>query len=351
PMPVPIGDPTAATQLAPVESETTAAPMLAPVTEPQPERKRRWPWFTIGLLTLALAGMLIFLGVSALTAKETKEVPRVTGTQLIEAREILERAGFEVDETRVQSRTPLDRVLDQDPDADEEAEEGSTVVLEVSGGPGTVRVPSLAGLPVKQAIDELRDRDLVPNLERRPSETVKEGLVIRSVPKAGDVVERNQSVTVFISSGPEAVAVPDVTGLSRETAEGRISDAGLTPNVEEQESEEPEGEVISQDPTGGTEVDRGATVTITISTGVERVNVPNVLGLEAADAASQLAADGLVPVERQSEVTDPEQDGKVIDQRPSAGTEVDKGREVVIIIGELVEQDTIAPGQQPEATP
>ena len=130
-----------------------------PRAEPRPEekRRRRWPLFTIGLLTLALADFLIFLAVTGLTAKETREVPRVTGTQLIEAREILERAGFEVEETRVQSEAPLDRVLDQDPDPAEEAEEGSTVVVEVSGGPGTVRVPSLAGLRPRQVVDPARE--------------------------------------------------------------------------------------------------------------------------------------------------------------------------------------------------
>jgi serine/threonine protein kinase len=120
----------------------TPPPAPAPVAEPGPKRRRRWPWFTIGVLTLALLGFLIFLAVSALTAAETREVPRVEGRQLVEARAILEQAGFEVEETRVRSEAPFDQVLDQDPDPREEAEEGSVVLLEVSGGPGTVLVPS-----------------------------------------------------------------------------------------------------------------------------------------------------------------------------------------------------------------
>jgi eukaryotic-like serine/threonine-protein kinase len=338
PMPVPAEDGTAATQPA-----DTSAPLVAPVDEPVRERKRRWPWFTIGLLTLLLAAFLIFLAVSGLTSTEKREVPRVTGKQLVEAREILERRGFEVEETRVRSELPLDQVLDQDPDAGEEVEKGSTIVLEVSGGPGTVRVPSVQGLPVKQAIDELRERGLRPDVDRRPSDTVREGLALRTVPGAGEVVDRGEVVKLFISSGPELVAVPEVIGLSRETAEDRISDAGLVASVQEQESEEPEGEVIAQDPVAGTELERGDTVAITVSTGIETVDVPNVLGLSGRDAAAQLRADGLVPVQRETEVTDPAEDGKVIDQRPGAGTEVEEGREVVIVIGVLVEQDEINP--------
>jgi eukaryotic-like serine/threonine-protein kinase len=146
--------------------------------------------------------------------------------------------------------------------------------------------------------------------------------------------------------------VPDVTGLSREGAEERISDAGLTPgDVSEQESEEPEGQVLGQDPAGGSEVERGTTVNLTVSTGVETVDVPNVVGLSARDARGQLRADGLAAVESTTEVTDPQQAGRVVDQRPAAGTEVEQGRQVVIIVGELVEEDVITPGDPQGGAP
>ena len=338
----------------PLDCDVAAAAPIAAVAEPAApgKKKRRWPWFTIGLLTLALAAFLIFLAVSGLTAKEMREVPRVTGTQLIEARQILERAGFEVDETRVQSEAALDRVLEQDPNAGEEAEKGSTILLEVSGGPGTVRVPSLAGLRPKQVVTRLEKRDLTAELEKRSSDTVQSGLAIRSVPGAGEVVERGEQIKVFISSGPELVAVPNVVGLSRESAEVRLGDAGLTPGqITEQQSEQPEGEVLAQDPGAGSEVERDTTVNLTVSTGVQTVDVPNVIGLGAGDAGAQLRADGLVPVERKTEVSDQADDGKVIDQRPAAGTEVQEGRPVVIIIGAFVEADVITPGDEPPATP
>jgi eukaryotic-like serine/threonine-protein kinase len=330
----------------PVDGDAPA-PAPAPVARAAPKRKRRWPWFTIGVLTLALVGFLIFLAVSALTAADTREVPRVEGRQLVEARAILEQAGFEIEETRVRSEVPFDQVLDQDPDPREEAEEGSTVVLEVSGGPGTVLVPSVKNLPQAQAIEELEDRGLRATVDRRPSETVRAGLALRTVPGAGEEVERGERIQLFISSGPEQVAVPEVIGLSRDSAEAQISDAGLVPAVREQESEEPEGEVISQDPAAGTELERGSTVTITVSTGIEEVVVPNVVGLGGGDAERQLRADGLVPVRRESEVADPAQDGKVIDQRPGAGVEVEQGREVVIVVGALVEEEELAPVEPP----
>jgi eukaryotic-like serine/threonine-protein kinase len=351
--------PTDTTVFAPVPAPVPAGaaagtppPVLAPVREPERRRRRRWPWVVIGLLTLALAGFLTYLAVSALTAAETREVPRVIGRQLVQARAVLERAGFQVEETRVRSEADFDQVLDQDPNPGEEAEEGSTVLLEVSGGPGTVLVPTVRNLPQGQAIDELEERGLRANVDRLTSENVRAGLALRTVPGAGTEVERGERIQLFISSGPELVAVPTVIGLSRDSAEAQISEAGLVPAVQEAESEEPEGEVIAQDPGAGAELRLGSTVTITVSTGIEQIVVPDVVGIGAGDAERQLRAEGLAPVRREMEVADPGQDGQVIDQRPAAGVEVERGRQVLIVVGALVEQEQLAPVEpQPDPAP
>jgi serine/threonine-protein kinase len=320
----------------------TATPMLAPVVHPQPERKKRWPWFAIGLLTLALAAFLTYLAVNALTATETREVPRVEGKQLLEAREILERAGFEVDDVPLQSPKPVDQVLDQDPEAAAEAEVGSTVVLEVSSGPGIVRVPFVSGLREEVAVRRIKRRGLKPVVSRSPSESVQEGRVIRTSPGGGEPVERREQVRLMVSSGPEQVEVPDVTGLSRDSADSRLRADGFAVDIVESESDEQEGDVIAQDPAAGTRLDRGSTVTITVSTGKAEVQVRDVIGSRARDAAQQISAQGLVPVQRTQEVTDPAQDGVVIEQRPGAGTTVEEGTEVILVVGELA-NETLTP--------
>jgi eukaryotic-like serine/threonine-protein kinase len=325
-------------------------PPIAPVTAPERERKRRWPWFTIGLLALALVGFLIWLIASGELATEKQEVPRVTQLQLVEARAKLERAGFEVEQTRVRSAQPFDQVLDQDPNPGEEAEAGSTVTLEVSDGPGDVLVPAVAGLPQAQAIKELEDAGLKVTRDVEFSDEVREGLAIRTVPREGEEVTVGTRVRLLVSQGPELATVPDVVGLSRSSADSRLRGEGLGVAVSEQESEEPEGTVIAQDPAGGSSVEQGATITITVSTGIPQASVPNVVGLGAADAATQLGNAGLVPVQREQTVTEPDEDGVVIDQRPGAGTELDEGAEVVIIIGVLEETDTLedtAPEPEP----
>ena len=344
-------------QAQPAPQDTAAfAPVPAPVLPPPPvpppedERRRRWPLFTIGVLTLLLAGFLAYLAIAGLTSTETKEVPRVVGKQLLQARQILERDGFEVEESRVRSEAPFDQVVDQDPNPRVQADEGSTVTLEVSGGPGTVRVPTVRGLPQAVAIETLAKRDLKATVDSRPSESIEKGIATRTVPAAGEVVDRGERVQLFVSSGPEQVEVPDVTGLSRDSAENLLTGAGLKVAVQERSSEEPEDDVISQNPGAGSQVDRGTTVTITVSTGIEKVSVPNVVGLNRRDAIQQLKSAGLTAEPRETDVTDPAQDGVVTDQRPAAGIELEKGKSVVIIIGVLVQDDVLTP-DQPGNTP
>jgi serine/threonine-protein kinase len=244
-------------------------------------------------------------------------------------------------------------VIDQDPDPGEEAKEGSEVTLEVSDGPGKVSVPSVENLPQERAVRELNKVDLKVNLDAEPSDNVRKGVAIRTVPKEGTEVDRGTRVRLFVSSGPEQITVPDVTGVSREAAEAELRDEGLRVSVEERQSEEPEDRVIEQNPAGGTRVDRGTRVTLVVSTGEEKVDVPNVEGLSPGDAARQLRAEGLGAVRRERTVTSPEDDGVVIDQRPGAGVELDEGGQVVIIVGVLRPEEEVQPlpppaGENPE---
>jgi serine/threonine-protein kinase len=341
--PIPMPLETGPTQLAP-----DTAPVLVE-EDPERRRERRWWWYAIGALALALLGVLLFVILSGVLATEKREVPRVTGKQLVEARAILERAGFDVATERVQSAQPFDQVVDQDPNANEEVDEGSTVTLEVSGGPGDVLVPPVENLRQGQAINELEKAGLKVTIDREFSDKVKKDFAIRTVPQEGTEVTKGTRVRLLVSQGPEQVTVPDVTGLTRDSAEARLRDEGLEVAVDEQESDEPEGDVISQSPAGGSRVTRGETVTITVSTGRPQVTVPDVVGISEERASGSLGAAGLNPVRQERQVTDPTQDGVVIEQRPGAGTEVDEGSQVVIVIGVVQQQDTLEEPAAPES--
>jgi serine/threonine-protein kinase len=336
----------APTPAAPVDDTAPAAADSAPplAVGPREKRERRWPMLSLFLLLLGLAAVAVY----AFTRPEKVDVPRVEGKTLLEARATLEKQGFdEIEVERVRSLAERDLVLDQDPDPGEQADEGSPIVLEVSDGPGTARVPSVANLPQERAVKELNKVGFKVNLDREPSDTVQEGFAIRTVPRGGSEVERGQRVRLFVSSGPELVTVPDVVGLSRDSAENRITSEGLDVAVEEQESDEREGQVIAQSPGGGSQLERGDTVRITVSTGREQVVVPDVIGLGPGDAARLLSAEGLRVTQRERPVQDESEDGVVIDQSPGAGVEVERGRSVLIVIGVFEEPFEPPEGGQP----
>jgi serine/threonine-protein kinase len=322
-----------------------AGPPATPVEPRRREPRRRlWPWFALALLVLALCGLMAY----AFTRPEQVEVPKVTGLSLERARDRLERAGFEnVDVQRERSSAPVDRVLRQEPDVGEEAAKTDAVELVVSDGPGKVRVPSVRNTQLRLALRELRAADLKVTADPQPSNTIREGFTIGTSPKEGAQVDRGSRVRLFVSSGPAKVTVPDVVGLTREAAETRITREGLdVAEVVRQQSDRPEDEVIAQTPSAGSKADAGDGVAITISTGTpeqEKVDVPNVVGLSLEDARRMLARDGLRAAVRRRTTDNEEEDGQVLDQRPGAGVEVERGRSVIIFVGRFE-----APFETPE---
>ena len=146
-------------------------------------------WFTIGLLALALR-RLPDLAVRERRADDGEERRPARDRHSSSSRRARCSSGraSRSSETRVRSAQPVDQVLDQDPNAGEEAEEGSTVTLEVSDGPGDVPVPAVEGLP-QRAGDPASSRTPGLKVTRRPASsrtTVRKGFAIRTVPREGE---------------------------------------------------------------------------------------------------------------------------------------------------------------------
>jgi serine/threonine-protein kinase len=165
-------------------------------------------------------------------------------------------------------------------------------------------------------------------------------LAIGTIPAAGNELQRGQRITLLISSGARRVSVPSVIGEQQDAADTQLRDLGLIPNFENRSSDAPAGQVIAQDPAAGTTVRQHTAVTVVVSNGPAPAVVPNVVGLSLAAAKGDLRAAGLgVRIVRQS-TADPNEDGRVLDQAPSAGTRLSPGEAVTIFVGELTAPTT-----------
>jgi serine/threonine-protein kinase len=125
------------------------------------------------------------------------------------------------------------------------------------------------------------------------------------------------------------VAVPDVRLLARPLAVTQIQNAGLIPRVIKAPSDTvPSGQVSDQNPGGGSKVARGSTVTLTVSSGIPQVRVPNVVGQDVTSAVQALAQVGLQP--KIVRIYSTAQTDTVTAQQPASGDLIPKGETVRI---------------------
>jgi serine/threonine-protein kinase len=172
---------------------------------------------------------------------------------------------------------------------------------------------------------------------------VAKGIVIRTSPTDGTPVQKGSRVRLIVSSGPVQVKVPDVTNQDSATAHSELRNAGLTFTDSQVNANQPKGTVISQNPVGGSTVNKGTSVTLTVSKGPNTASVPDVTGQTQAQATSTLQAAGFKVQAKQKTTKDQTQNGVVIHQRPGVGTQLTKGRTVVIYVGHFT-PETNNPG-------
>ena len=165
---------------------------------------------------------------------------------------------------------------------------------------------------------------------RETSEDVPEGEVISQDPEAGTDAKKGSEVTLTVSSGAGQVTIPQLSGFSYSEAKKLLeSDKyGLEVKKNEQESSAPENEVINSNPPGGTEVDKGSTVTLLVSQG--QATVPNLVGMDVEDAEDALKDAGLKA--STTEETSPQPEGIVIAQSVPQGQQRPRGSTIELTV-------------------
>ncbi|GAA4865088.1 Stk1 family PASTA domain-containing Ser/Thr kinase [Saccharopolyspora cebuensis] len=145
---------------------------------------------------------------------ETTAVPDVRGDTYATAEAFLRGRGFTVNKQVTDSAEPADTVINQSPSGGSEVRPGSEITLVVSNGQ-QIQVPSLQGMSPQQAEQALKDLGWTGQLNESDETTNDENLdgkVVRSTPSAGQKINKNQSVTIYVGeyeSSPTSPTSPD----------------------------------------------------------------------------------------------------------------------------------------------
>ncbi|MDD7341041.1 MAG: PASTA domain-containing protein [Firmicutes bacterium] len=194
-----------------------------------------------------------------------------------------------------------DQIMAQEPKAGEMVSKDTVLYVDVSLGkePENKTMENLVGIDqqsakeflVKQGIAEAK---ILVREEDSPEQA--KGKVVRTDPAEGGALDENTTVTLYVSSG--MMTMPNVEGMTRDQAEKTLSENGFN-NVEikEVDSEKESGTVTKQSLRANSRQDRSQTVTLEVSSGVNKKKVPNVIGRTQDEAKTMLAQAGFNYVE------------------------------------------------------
>ncbi|HEY2142315.1 MAG TPA: Stk1 family PASTA domain-containing Ser/Thr kinase [Solirubrobacteraceae bacterium] len=309
------------------------------------------------LLAAVLAVALVALALVLLLAPAgggRVRVPDVTGQTEPAAVARLRQAGLSANPSLAASTiVPSGLVIGESPTRGSVVAKGTRVGIVVSSGPSSSALVNVAGLTGVQAVKRLRAAGFDPTTSDQPSATVPRGRAISTDPSAGTVLQAGSAVTVFVSSGPAKVRVPDVTGQPQAAAEAALSSAGLAVgSVSSQISTaQAPGTVLTQSPRAGASVSAGGKVNLTLAQAPKEITVPGVVGQGEAQAAAALGSAGFNPKTMPATVTDPKQVGIVSKQTPPGGHTARRGATVTLTVGVLASPTTTTPSTQTTPPP
>jgi beta-lactam-binding protein with PASTA domain/tRNA A-37 threonylcarbamoyl transferase component Bud32 len=228
-------------------------------------------WIVVPLLIIGAfigVGYLMFGGGGAAN-DQTIAIPALASQTRKAAETQLKGLGLTpVVKTEFNSDVQKDTVISTDPAEGTKVDKGQTVTLLVSKGTQKVAVPDgLIGLSADEAKKLLEDNHLTGTVKTKAS-SKSQGKVFETDPKAGEQLEKDGAVTLYIPK--ELSAVPSVIGLTQEDATKALKSAGFLVRTVPQPSQDPEGTVIQQNPGEGAKLNPRTTVTIVVSTGPEQ---------------------------------------------------------------------------------
>lgn len=336
--PVPILDETRAIE--PVEEVVPEAPSVSEdVVKEQPTKKkpkRRW-WILpliVLLIVLTAGGYWVYA-----SGRQEVTIPDVSNLSQTAAVEKLTNAGLNVRNTTKEvssDEVKKGNVVRTDPQIGTEVKKNSRVTLYISTGKDTVDMQDYTDQTVadaKKALIALGFVEANITSTEEYSDEVDSGKIISQTPAIDDkVVPSEAKIAFVVSKGKEPVTVPNLVGMTSSLAVQSLADIGITsPDITYQYSDQDKGDVIAQSPNSGQQAIPGeTTVTLVVSSGIEKVTVPDLTGKTKAEATKALSDLGLTMTTTE-EYSDTVKEGSVI-SNDQTNQEVKKGTAIAVVL-------------------
>ena len=216
--------------------------------------------------------------------------------------------------------------------------------------PEQLTVPDVIDRESATASQILQNRGFEVDIVPVVNPDVERDHVAAQDPRPNSEAPEGSTVTITVSTGPGEAPVPSLEGLEQDEAEQQLRDAGFEPRVERVYSDDVRnGRVVDTSPPAGTTLERGSQVTMNVSRGPEKVEVPDVTGESEDNARSALESAGL----RVGKITREESGeaaGTVIEQSPAAGEELDKGDAVDLTVAQPTAIPDVVDKSEEDAT-
>lgn len=336
--PVPILDETRAIE--PIEEVVPEAPSVPEdVVEEQPTKKkpkRRW-WILpliVLLIVLTAGGYWVYA-----SGRQEVTIPDVSNLSQTAAVEKLTNEGLNVRNTTKEvssDEVKKGNVVRTDPQIGTEVKKNSRVTLYISTGKDTVDMQDYTDQTVadaKKALIALGFVEANITSTEEYSDEVDSGKIISQTPATDDkVVPSEAKIAFVVSKGKEPVTVPNLVGMTSSLAVQSLADIGITsPDITYQYSDQDKGDVIAQSPNSGQQAIPGeTTVTLVVSSGIEKVTVPDLTGKTKAEATKALSDLGLTMTTTE-EYSDTVKEGSVI-SNDQTNQEVKKGTAIAVVL-------------------
>lgn len=225
----------------------------------------------------------------------------------------------------------------------------------------TAKVPNVTDMTVKQAKEMLKEKGFTVNskLKKKYDDEIVKGKVIKTMPKQGTKVNKNEKITLVVSKGVKKIEIEDYTGKDYKDIKEELEEKGITVNIQNKEVENTAGykadTIIEQSVKKGEKIGKGDEITLTIASLYEVY--PDFTKGYSVDDATAWAKEKNITLEIKEVTDESKNNGTIVGQNMASGSKINTNSTLVINVVKNAEKqtsetptdDTAGAGVDPEA--